>query len=40
MAAPLNLRHYGVMWIEDGKITRAIGYATRGEALRAVGLSE
>jgi ketosteroid isomerase-like protein len=38
--APLDLRHYGVMWIRDGKITRAVGYATRREALEAVGLRE
>jgi ketosteroid isomerase-like protein len=38
--APLNLRHFGVMWIRDGKITSAVGYATRREALQAVGLSE
>jgi ketosteroid isomerase-like protein len=38
--APLNLRHYGVMRVRDGKITRAIGYATRKEAFEAVGLRE
>jgi ketosteroid isomerase-like protein len=38
--APVNLRHYGVLWIRDGKIARAVGYASRREALQAVGLSE
>ncbi len=38
--APLHLRHYGVMWIRDGRITRAVGYPTRREALEAVGLSK
>jgi ketosteroid isomerase-like protein len=34
--APLNLRHFGVLWIRDGKIVRAVGYGTRREALAAV----
>lgn len=38
--APVDLRWYGVMWIRDGKVTRAVGYASRREALRAVGLRE
>jgi ketosteroid isomerase-like protein len=38
--APVDLRYYGVMWIRDGRITRAVGYSTRREALAAVGLSE
>jgi ketosteroid isomerase-like protein len=38
--APIGLRHFGVLWIRDGQITRAVGYATRREALEAVGLSE
>lgn len=38
--APVDLRFYGVMWIRDAKITRAIGYASRREALEAVGLRE
>jgi ketosteroid isomerase-like protein len=38
--APLNLRHYGVMRFRDGKITRAIGYATRKEAFEAVRLRD
>ena len=37
---PVELRHYGVMWIRDGKITRAVGYPTRRQALEAVGLPE
>lgn len=37
---PLELRHYGVMWIQDGKITRAVGYPTRRKALEAVRLRE
>ncbi len=36
--APVEMRYYGVMWIRDGKITRAAGYPTRREALEAVGL--
>jgi ketosteroid isomerase-like protein len=38
--APIDLPHYGVMWIREGKITRAVGYGTRREALEAVGLRE
>ena len=38
--APMNLHHYGVVWIRDGKITRAVGYPTCREALDAVGLRE
>lgn len=38
--APVELHHYGVMWIRDGKITRAVGYASRRQALAAVGLAE
>ena len=38
--APVDMRWYGVMWVRDGKVTRAVGYATRREALEAVGLSE
>jgi ketosteroid isomerase-like protein len=38
--APVDMRWYGVMWIRNGKLTRAVGYATRREALEAVGLSE
>jgi ketosteroid isomerase-like protein len=36
--APVDLRFYGVLWIIDGKLTRAVGYATRQEAFEAVGL--
>ena len=39
-SAPVDLRWYGVMWIRDGKVTRLVGYATRREALEAVGLRE
>lgn len=38
--APVDMRFYGVMWIRDGKITRAVGYPNRREALKAVGLHE
>lgn len=38
--APLALRHYGVMWFRNGKITRAVGYPTREEAHAAVELRE
>ncbi len=37
---PLELRHYGVMWVRDGQIVRAVGYPTRRAALEAVGLGE
>ena len=37
--APVDMRWYGVMWVREGKVTRAAGYATRREALEAVGLS-
>jgi ketosteroid isomerase-like protein len=35
---PLELRWPGVMWFEDGRAKRAIGYRSRDEALAAVGL--
>jgi ketosteroid isomerase-like protein len=35
---PLELRWAGVTWFRDGKATRAIGYASRSEALEALGL--
>ena len=38
--APVDLRYYGVIWIRDGRITRAVGYPTRRAALEAVGRSE
>jgi hypothetical protein len=34
------MRYYGVAWIRDGKITRAVGYPNRRQALEAVGLRE
>lgn len=36
--APVDLRYYGVIWVRDGLIARAMGYATRREAFAAVGL--
>jgi ketosteroid isomerase-like protein len=36
---PLELRWVGVTWFAEGKATRAQGYASRPEALRAVGLA-
>ena len=38
--APLQLRWIGVTWFDGGKATRSAGYATRHEALKAVGLEE
>ncbi|MDQ4040662.1 MAG: nuclear transport factor 2 family protein [Actinomycetota bacterium] len=38
--APVELRHYGVMWARDGKIVRAVGYPTRRAALEADGLGQ
>jgi len=35
---PLSLRWTGVTWFRDGKLTRAVGYTTRREALEATGL--
>jgi ketosteroid isomerase-like protein len=37
---PLELRWVGVMWFANGKATRVLGYASRPEALKAVGLAE
>ncbi|HEX3510831.1 MAG TPA: nuclear transport factor 2 family protein [Solirubrobacteraceae bacterium] len=37
---PLELRWPGVMWFEDGRAKRAVGYHSRDEALAAVGLAE
>jgi ketosteroid isomerase-like protein len=37
---PMEMPHWGVLWIRNGKITRAVGFATQREALKAVGLSE
>lgn len=36
--APVDMRWYGVMWIRDRKLAHVVGYATRREALEAVGL--
>jgi ketosteroid isomerase-like protein len=38
--APLVLRWVTVTWIRDRKMTRAVGYLSRREALTAVGLAE
>lgn len=38
--APLRLRWVTVMWFEDGKASRTVGYNARREALKAVGLAE
>jgi ketosteroid isomerase-like protein len=36
--APVELRWSSVVWIEDGKLTRGVGYQRRREALEAVGV--
>jgi ketosteroid isomerase-like protein len=36
--APLDMRWAAVFWCRDGRISRVVGYLTREEALRAVGL--
>jgi ketosteroid isomerase-like protein len=38
--APLHLRWISVGWFSDGKATRCVGYASRRDALKAVGLAE
>ena len=38
--APLDLRHIGVTWFQDGKMTRWAGFAHRCEAFEALGLQE
>jgi ketosteroid isomerase-like protein len=38
--APLRLRWVTIMWFEDGRASRTVGYPTRKEALKAVGLEE
>jgi ketosteroid isomerase-like protein len=38
--APLRLRWVTVMWFEDGRASRTVGYNTRKEAFRALGLAE
>jgi len=35
-----RLRWITVMWFEDGRASRTVGYNTRREALEAVGLQE
>jgi ketosteroid isomerase-like protein len=35
---PLELRWVGVTWFRNGKLTRAVGYRSRRQALEAVGL--
>jgi ketosteroid isomerase-like protein len=36
--APLQLRWITVMWFEDGRASRTVGYNTRRQALEALGL--
>jgi ketosteroid isomerase-like protein len=38
--APLVLRWASVFWVRDGKLARVVGYLSRGDALKAVGLEE
>ena len=38
--APLHLRWISVVWFGGGKATHAVGYSTRNEALKAVGLED
>jgi ketosteroid isomerase-like protein len=38
--APLDLRWPATIWIREGKITRAVGYPGKEEALEAAGLAE
>jgi ketosteroid isomerase-like protein len=37
-SAPLVFRWAAVLWCEDGRLTRVVGYLRRHEALKAVGL--
>jgi ketosteroid isomerase-like protein len=37
---PLSFRWAGVTWFRNGKAVRAVGYASRAEALEAVGAHE
>jgi ketosteroid isomerase-like protein len=37
---PLSFRWVGVTWFSNGKALRAVGYASRSEALAALGLDE
>jgi ketosteroid isomerase-like protein len=39
-AAPVHLRWITAVWFSGGKVSRTVGYATRREALKAVGLEE
>jgi ketosteroid isomerase-like protein len=36
--APVELRWSSVVWFEDGRLTRGVGYQRRREALEAMGL--
>jgi ketosteroid isomerase-like protein len=36
--APLVLRWVNVSWVQDGKVSRTVGYLSRHKALEAVGL--
>ena len=36
--APVELRWSSVFWFRDGRVTRAVGYGRRREALESVGL--
>ena len=38
--APVHLRWISVGWFSDGKATCCVGYASRREAFKAVGLEE
>jgi ketosteroid isomerase-like protein len=38
--APLDLRWAAVFWCATGRLARVVGYLTRREALKAVGLEE
>ena len=37
---PLELRWVAVTWFQDGRMSHGVGYLSRREALRAVGLAE
>ena len=37
---PVAMRWVTVIWFQDGKMSRGVGYLTRREALEAVGLTE
>jgi hypothetical protein len=38
--APLDMSHWGVVWIREGQVVRAVGFMTKRDALEAAGLSE